>query len=143
MMTHEFWAYYIIIGIALIGLEILVSGFYLLPIGTGFLISAVFSLFIEDRSLMHFISAVLIVSCLVIMRKYFKRTQTDLGTPTDEMIGREIVIESEIDLGGRGYGKIFGESWAVVPEDTNRTFSKGETAIIVAMDGNKLKIRKK
>jgi membrane protein implicated in regulation of membrane protease activity len=142
-MTQGFWAYYTIIGIVLMGLEVVVSGFFLLPIGLGFLISAVFSLFIEDRSAMHIINAICILICFIVVRKFFKKSSPIQATPTEDLVGREISLETSLEPHGKAYGKIFGESWVVISENASESFNQFETAIIVSIDGNKLIVRKK
>jgi membrane protein implicated in regulation of membrane protease activity len=142
-MTQGFWAYYTIIGLALMGLEVIISGFFLLPIGLGFLLSAVFSLFIEDRSVMHFVNAICILVCVGVVRKYFKKSSPAQANPTEDLVGREVSLETDLTPSGKAYGKIFGESWVVVSEDTTASYKQSEQAVIVAIDGNKLIVRKK
>jgi membrane protein implicated in regulation of membrane protease activity len=141
-MTQELWPYYVIIGIVMIGLEMVVSGFFLLPVGVGFLISGIFSLFIDDRSTMHLITAVMVMGSLFVFRKYFKKSTLTQKNPVEDLIGREIVLENDPHNEGRVYGKIYGESWALVPQNPQDIFISGEAARIVAMDGNKLVIKK-
>ncbi len=141
-MTLEYWPYYVFIGIILVGLEIILSGFFMLPVGVAFLISAPFSLFISDRPIMHVITAIWVIVSIYVFRKYFKKSNMVQKNPVEDLIGREIVIESDPQNQGRTYGKIYGESWALVPENTQDHFVAGEAARIVAMNGNKLVIKK-
>lgn len=141
-MTQEFWPYYVLIGIVMIGLEMAVSGFFLMPIGVGFLVSGLFSLFIDDRSTMHVITAVLVMVSLFVFKKYFKKSSLTQKNPVEDLIGREIILEDDPHNEGRVYGKIFGESWVLVSQNPQDVFAAGESARIVAMDGNKLVIKK-
>ena len=141
-MTPEYWPYYVFIGIVLVGLEIILSGFFMLPVGVAFLISAPFSLFISNRPVMHVITAILVIISVYVFRKYFRKSDMVQKIPVEDLIGKEIILESDPHNQGRPYGKIYGESWAVVPEDAKDQFVAGEAARIVAMNGNKLVIKK-
>lgn len=141
-MNLEYWPYYVFIGIVLVGLEIILSGFFMLPVGVAFLISAPFSLFISDRPAMHVITAILVIVSIYVFQKYFKKSAMMQKNPVEDLIGKEIVLESDPHNQGRTYGKIYGESWALVPENPEDQFVAGEAARIVAMNGNKLVIKK-
>jgi len=141
-MNLEYWPYYVFIGIVLVGLEIILTGFFLLPVGVAFLVSAPFSLLISDRPLMHVITAIWVIVSIYVFRKYFKKSDRMQKNPTDDLIGKEIILESDPQNQGRTYGKIYGESWALVPENSRDVFVAGEAARITAIDGNKLIIKK-
>lgn len=141
-MDH-YWQYYVLIGTVVMILEIFVPSFFLFPIGVGIMISGVFTLWIEDRPTMHVVTALCILASLYVMRRMIKRKSSEMPPPVGDLVGRDVVLESHLQPGVKAFGKIFGESWTLVPEREDEEFDVGESAVIVGIDGNKLIIKKK
>lgn len=137
------WQYYVFTGIFIMILEVFAPTFFLIPIGLGVMVSGVFTLWVSDRSSMYVITALCIIASVIIMRRLIRFPKSSLPTPVESLLGQEIEVESDLKPGLKAFGKIYGESWMLVPEQREQEFNAGERAVIVAVDGNKLIIKKR
>ena len=140
---NSFWQYYVFFGLLIMIMELFSPTFFLLPIGIGVMFSGIFTFWIDDRTSMHFVTAICIVISVVLMRRFFKTSKSGLPTPMEDIIGKEIQLECDLKAGVRASGKIYGESWTVIAENESEEFSTGDIAIIVKVVGKKLVIKKR
>lgn len=141
-MTLENWHMLTLAGIAFIILEILVPGFILLPIGVGFLATALASLWITDDTTILLILGGNILLFLFLVRRFFQPSdEPTLATGADDMVGKKVVVVETIDDEQlTGYVKLYGDLWrAIGPKGA--VIAKGETVTITAIDGNKVVVK--
>lgn len=138
-MELENWHLLTLAGIGFIILEILVPGFILLPIGVGFLATALASLWVTDQTAILLILGANILIFLFVVRRFFQPSDAPtLATGVDDMVGKQAQVVEAID-GDKltGYVKLYGDQWrAIGPSGT--VIAKGQTVTITAIDGNKV-----
>ena len=72
-----------------------------------------------------------------------KRIRTkNISTNSDALVGREILILEDCNEFDKGSGSVNDIVWTTICQSGN-TLKKGERAIIVAIDGNKLVVKRK
>lgn len=138
-MTLENWHLLTMAGIGFIILEILLPGFILMPIGLGFLATALAAVWVTDDTAILLILGANILVFLFFVRRFFQPSaEPTLATGADDMVGKTVVVVEEIDAAGlKGYVKLYGDLWrAIGPE--GQTIAKGQTVTITAIDGNKV-----
>ena len=84
------------------------------------------------------VSAVLLILSKLFWAKKFKIK--NVGTNTDALIGEEILITVPVTKKVNGAGKFRDVTWTVVSDDD---IDAGSYAVIEAIQGNKLIVRKK
>lgn len=139
MPTSILW---IIIGIAVIILDIVTSSFLFVWFSVGALAAMVASLMGASFGVQIIIF--LIVNIITISlgypwaRKKFKSTIARTPLMEEEYIGK--VLKAEEDIEESGKAKLGGVYWRVV--NKGKTIKKGESFKIIEFDGNRLKIEK-
>jgi membrane protein implicated in regulation of membrane protease activity len=136
------WQLLTLIGIILIILEVFVPGFILLPIGVAFVVTAVFSYFIDSLSITL---AILAVNCgliFVILRKYFRRTKSpDFTSGVDSLIGQKAKVTETINNDeNSGYVKVYSDNWRALSADDS-IIEAGTEVTIEKVDGNKVIVK--
>ncbi len=131
---------WLVLGGVLIGLEILVSGVFLIWFGLAALIVGAIALGIDISWQVQFILfAVLALISVVLSRRFFKNNnQSDkplLNQRAEQNIGRSFVLTNAI-LHGRGRIKIADSTWAVEGEDC----AEGTMVKVVGVEGSTLKV---
>jgi len=131
---------WLILGGVLIGLEILVSGVFLIWFGLAALIVGAIALGIDISWQVQFILfATLSLTAVVLSRRFFKNNdQSDkplLNQRAEQNIGRSFVLTSAI-VNGRGRIKIADSTWAVEGEDC----AEGTMVKVVDVEGSTLKV---
>lgn len=136
------WQVYLGIAIVLVIAEIFVPGFVLFPIGVGFLLTAVVSLFVDSPMWQLLALAVNVAMALFFIRKYLKRHQQGESLPTNmaHLVGKEVIVIEGIDAEGRGYVKVYGDRWQAVPVD-GCVLKVGEKVTICGVEGNKVLVK--
>lgn len=106
----------------------------------GGLITAVFtSVLVIQLSVFAVISLILVLLTRPLAKKYLK-TNT-IKTNADSLIGQTTKIIVDILPGERGEVKIEGKIWTAYT-DQSETLSKDSKVTIIAINGNKLMVRK-
>lgn len=139
MMTIENWHLLTLAGMGFMILEIVAPGFILMPIGLGFLVTALASLWISDDTTLLLVLGANVLICLFVVRRFFQRDPNPpLATGADDMVGKRAVVTEAIAADGQsGYVKLYGDTWrAIGPQGS--TIAKGQTVTITAIDGNKV-----
>ncbi len=131
---------WLVFGGVLIGLEILVSGVFLIWFGLAALIVGAIALGIDISWQIQFLLfAALSLTAVVLSRRFFKNNdQSDrplLNQRAEQNIGRSFVLTKPI-LNGRGRIKIADSTWAVEGEDC----PEGTMVKVVGVEGATLKV---
>jgi len=133
------WSWLVLGGI-LIGLEILVSGVFLIWFGLAALIVGAIALGVDISWQVQFILfGILALFAVVLSRRFFKNNnQSDkplLNQRAEQNVGRSFVLTNAI-LNGRGRIKIADSTWAVEGEDC----AEGTMVKVVGVEGSTLKV---
>lgn len=131
---------WLVLGGVLIGLEIVVSGVFLIWFGLAALIVGAIALGIDISWQVQFLLfAALSLTAVILSRRFFKNNnQSDkplLNQRAEQNIGRSFVLTKPI-LHGRGRVKIADSTWAVEGEDC----AEGTMVKVVGVDGSTLKV---
>ena len=103
--------------------EIFVPGLILLPIGLGFLVSAVFSVFITNTAVLYLVTAVCVGAVFLLFRKAFHgKEDAPPATAVDAMIGKEVIILEEVTSSKPGNAKLYGDTWKALSVDEGVSF---------------------
>lgn len=133
---------YAIIGIVLLIMEMAVPGFVLLPIGVGFLITALIAVYVVQIEFQLIALAVLAPACFLVAKKFFKQhDRPKVPTNFEGLIGKQGVVEDDIPAGERGYVRVYGDSWKVEGHK-HETLHKGTKIIVDHVEGTKVFVRK-
>jgi len=128
------------IGIVLALAELVVPGFFILPIGVAFLLTSLFAIWITSWSVLL---PILGLSCLIsfwALRSWFKKTQKPSHTNVEAMMGQECEVIESIAPHSTGYVKLYGDEWAARSEN-EKEIPKGTRVIIFRTDGNKVWVK--
>ena len=123
--------------------EVFVPGFILLPMAGAFLLTAPFAYFFESTALQLSVLAVNNLIFLVFIRKACLKGQSSssLLTGAESMVGKTGTVEEAIKgPEGRGYVKIYGDSW-VATTPTLVTLPVGAKVEVIGLDGNKIIVK--
>jgi membrane protein implicated in regulation of membrane protease activity len=135
----EPWLILAIIGALLAISEIFSAGFFLLPAGIAFMLTAVFAPFLKSwpPTLLTLIGLLTLTYLLFYMRVWPKMRTKDNGqTGVGAMIGKTAVVTEAISTeSGLGYVQLYGDSWRAISETP---FDKGAKVKILATEGNKV-----
>lgn len=143
-MTLENWHLLTMAGLGFIILEILLPGFILMPIGLGFLATALAAVWVTDDTTILLILGANILIFLYVVRRFFQPDDKPvLATGADNMVGKDVVVIEQIDPAQQtGYVKLYGDRWRAIGPD-NVVIAKGQTVTITAIDGNKVIVKPK
>tara|TARA_R110002110_G_scaffold110035_1_gene274228 strand:+ start:163 stop:612 length:450 start_codon:yes stop_codon:yes gene_type:complete len=131
---------WLVLGGVLIGLEILVSGVFLIWFGLAALIVGAIALGVDISWQIQFILfAVLALAAVMFSRRFFKNNDESdkplLNQRAEQNIGRSFVLTKPI-LHGRGRIQIADSTWAVEGEDC----AEGTMVKVVDVEGSTLKV---
>ncbi|GAA3666562.1 NfeD family protein [Yimella sp. RIT 621] len=132
--TTLFW---IVAGLALIGLEVLGGEFVLLMLGGGALAAAGTSAAGADTWVSAVVFAVVSISLLLLVRPPLKRHF--LSGPmhamnTDALLGARAEVVEQVTEDG-GLVRIGGDIWTARPARPDMTFEPGEKLVVDRIDG--------
>lgn len=131
------WLWFVV-GLGLLALELFVpSGFYLLLVGVGALVTGAIAQFglNEPFWLQAVIFAVATVTLVVVFReKLLCNFGSDSPESSNDLIGAEMEIGVEIAPGGLGEGVLRGSTWKVRNTRSGKLL-RGERVRVVGVDG--------
>ncbi|GAB3756167.1 NfeD family protein [Yimella sp. NH-Cas1] len=132
--TTLFW---IVAGLALIGLEVLGGEFVLLMLGGGALAAAGTSAAGADTWVSAVVFAVVSIALLLLVRPPLKRHF--LSGPmhamnTDALLGARAEVVEQVTEDG-GLVRIGGDIWTARPARPDMTFEPGEKLVVDRIDG--------
>ena len=87
------------------------------------------------------LSAALIIGLRPIARKFFLRHMHE-KTNTATLIGKKVYMLTTASFGTLGSVKVGDVVWSAIPEDETQTIEEGVIVEIVAIQGNKLIVKK-
>ena len=138
-ITHWHW---LILGVALLGGELLLPGVYLLWIGVAALVTGVLVALLADIGLLAqgLIFAGLVIASAIIGRRVYGRPEaasadTSLNRRASAYVGRVITLQEAI-ANGRGRVSIDGTPWVVTGPD----LAAGSAVRVIGSDGTVLKV---
>lgn len=132
--------FWLIVGILLMIGEIYTPGFFLFSIALGSFASSITALITKSIFIQITVFVIAMTLSILLLRpmlnKYFAKEKRTNAT---RMIGMSVVVEERIPKGGKGRVKVNGESWLA---SSNENIEKDEIAIVEAIDGLTLKVKK-
>ncbi|MDO9204783.1 NfeD family protein [Methylotenera sp.] len=135
------------IGLILLAVEMVTTTFYVMWFGIAALILAVLTWLMPDMNIaiQLFLFSILSIGSLFIWRTYYKKTSTDsrVGQAQGEEIGRVGVIIEAVSSTQNGriqftQGLMGSREWVAV---CNKTLEPGTQAVVVAVEGNSLRVK--
>jgi membrane protein implicated in regulation of membrane protease activity len=137
----KLWEVLAVTAVFLSALEVFMPGFILLPIGLAFGLTAVAAIFLNSwLAVLSFLGLSLFFMVWLFTKKIKKIRQTnEKATNVSGLIGQELKITKSFSNGDLGEGKLYGDSWTIYSA-TEATYSEGQKAKVVKIDGNKLVI---
>lgn len=146
-MLETMWIWGIL-GLALLGIEMLTGTMYVLWFGIAAIIISVLLWLIPDMpvALQLFLFAALSTGSLVIWRRNYKKNSTDLyiGQSQSDEIGRIGTIIETVTPHQNGriqfaQGVMGSREWVAVSHEEIET---GADAVIIAIEGNSLRVKR-
>jgi membrane protein implicated in regulation of membrane protease activity len=117
----DWWAIWLIVGGALIILEMVTLTFYLLWLGIGAIVAAIVALPVPDNFVLQALSGGLAALLLTVNTKPLTRkirNSQGYRDAIDEMVGKPgIVLEAIVD-GAPGIVKVGNETWSAISNDS-------------------------
>lgn len=137
------WLTWAILGLALIGFEMVTPSFFIIWFGIGALAAGVVAAL--GLSLVWQLVAFIVcsVTLLAYTRKFAAKVQGGHETKTGyaALVGKTAIVTKRITAQtGIGLVKILGEEWSALAE-TDRNISPGEKVEVVAVSGVRLIVR--
>jgi membrane protein implicated in regulation of membrane protease activity len=131
------WAWWMVIAAALVGGEILTTGFFLGPIALAALFAALVALVGGSVPLQVAAFAAGSIASLAIVRPIARRhmqTPPQIRTGTAALVGARAVVLQRVDVDG-GQVKIGGEVWSARAYDEDDVFEEGTRVEVFKIDG--------
>jgi membrane protein implicated in regulation of membrane protease activity len=139
--AFQAWHVYSVIGLMLIGAEVFVPGFIMLPVGLAFVMTALAAAFLPSLTVQLVILAVSSLVMFFLFRQWaqkIKGTSSGYASNVEAMIGKEALVTEEIDnRKGTGYVKLYGDSWRAL-SSLDKRIATSKTVKIDRVDGNKV-----
>jgi len=136
----DWWAIWLIVGGALIILEMVTLTFYLLWLGIGALVAAIVALPLPDAFPVQALAGGLVALLLTLYTKPITRKfrqSKGFSDAVDELIGKPGLVMEEIAIGAPGIVKVGGDTWSAtskqpLPKDVKvRIIGRGTTVLEV------------
>lgn len=133
----------LVIGLALIGLEVFTASTFFIFLGLGFLGASFVSLLTDSVIVISLVGIVVSVISLVSLRAIYvqlvlpkEKTQTSYNG----LIGKHAIMQDDYTSNGVdvGLARVSGTDWSVQCETNNLTFTKGERVAIKKIEGARL-----
>ena len=133
------WQILAIVGVALMIAEIFINGFVLLPIGLGFLFTALIAVFVAQWPILLAVLAGSQAVIFWIFQRHLKKlhAQTRAYTNAEGMLGSECVVTERIARGQSGYVKLYGDRWEA-RSYSEEALEAGTRVVITKIEGNKV-----
>lgn len=134
------WHLWILIGFAIIILEMLTSGFVLGCVALGaFAAAAVDAFGFHGIDTQLWTVTLVTFASLLLLRPFVLRMSrgTDVDSNIERFVGDEIRIVESDPTDNVALAKLGGEMWRIQSQD-GRSFQVGDRAIVMGVDGNKL-----
>ncbi len=140
-MSPSVW--WVVVGVALVALEMATGTLFALCLGVGALLTAAFSVFVEKDLYQYSFFALSAVILTILSRPLAARFSRSVIRPSnmDALVGQKGRVEKLADgKKGIGFAKIGGEVWRVETEDGAHLKVDGEITVL-SVNGNTLKVK--
>nr|WP_048058104.1 NfeD family protein [Methanothermococcus okinawensis] len=127
----------ILVGLILIFFEVITPGLYFPAIGIAVLIYGIFLLFMPSLALPAAILSGLIT--VYIMYRLVYNVGTDIKIGAERFIGRELILQNDLDKQGYGLITLDNEKWHI---KATEPLKKGDKIKIVGIEGVSLIVKK-
>ncbi|NPU99917.1 MAG: NfeD family protein [Brevinematales bacterium] len=134
------WYIWMIIGVALIVIEIFTPGFFMLLPGVAGVVAGVVAIWVPSLAIQITVFILLSAALIIFLRPFvLKMTgKNQQETNADGMIGKVVLVTEDIDnKTDKGYIKYYSDHFPARSE-SGTSFVKGEMVRIVRMDGIKV-----
>lgn len=138
----ELWSIWLIIGGVLLIVEMLTFTFYLLWLGIGAVVAAVFAWIAPDDFVLQILAGCITALILTYFTKPLTsrfRTSKGFRDVIDEMIGKQGIVLEPIEPGKHGIVKVGNETWSA---SSNEYLLKDEIVIVVERGNTIVKVQK-
>jgi membrane protein implicated in regulation of membrane protease activity len=136
------WVLWGIVAIIFFILEVFVPSFWIAILGIGAIAAGFVSYLGGDFTLQIAGLSVVSIVCGLFLRplalKYIYRSDSNIPTNTDALIGRKVSVITEISYTKPGRVKIGGETWKALVEQEDQVFSEGSVVTVKKVDGAKV-----
>ena len=137
------WLTWAILGLALIGFEMITPSFFIIWFGVGALAAALVAKLGVGLVWQLATFLVCTITLLTYTRKFAVKVQGghDVKTGYAALVGKTAIVTTCISAhSGTGLVKVLGEEWSALAE-TERNISPGEKVLVVAVTGVRLIVR--
>jgi membrane protein implicated in regulation of membrane protease activity len=137
------WLIWLIIGVICVIIEILDPAVFFISFGIAGLITSPISTLGIPIWLQVLIFGIISFIVFLFMRKVYEKLFQKEKTETNvyALVGKTGLVITSIPSDGRGEVKVGGEIWTAIAED-NIVITNGEKITVLAIDGNKLIVKK-
>lgn len=144
VLDLDAWLTWVILGLALMGFEMITPGFVIMWFGVGALVAALAAYlgFSLTGQLLSFIfTTVLLLACSRSLAERFRGKAKEVKTNYNAMVGKEATVTQRIAAEtGLGVVRVLGEEWSALAE-TARDIPPGEKVEVVGVTGVRLVVR--
>lgn len=136
------WLTWAILGLALIGFEMITPSFFIIWFGIGALAAALTAVLGFSLVVQLLVFLLCTVTLLSFTRKFAAKVKgTETRTGYAAVIGKTAVVTKRISAEtGTGLVKVLGEEWSALAE-TDRNLRPGEKVEVVGVTGVRLVVR--
>ncbi|MBT9176410.1 MAG: hypothetical protein DDT20_00729 [Firmicutes bacterium] len=140
----DVWLTWVILGLTLMGFEMITPGFVIMWFGVGALVAAFaaylgFSLTVQLLSFIF--TAVVLLACARSLAGKIRGKAKEVKTNYSAMVGKTAIVTQLISAEtGLGVVKVLGEEWSALAE-TGRDIPAGEKVEVVDVTGVRLLVR--
>jgi membrane protein implicated in regulation of membrane protease activity len=134
------WYIWMIIGVALIVIEIFTPGFFMLLPGIAGIVAGVVAIWVPSLAIQLAVFIVLSAALIIFLRPLVLKMngKNQQETNADGMIGKVVLVTEDIDnKTDKGYIKCYSDHFPARSE-SGTSFVKGEMVRIVRMEGIKV-----
>ncbi|OHD53270.1 MAG: hypothetical protein A2014_05080 [Spirochaetes bacterium GWF1_49_6] len=134
------WYIWMIIGVALIVIEIFTPGFFMLLPGIAGIVAGVVAIWVPSLAIQLAVFIVLSAGLIIFLRPLVLKMngKNQQETNADGMIGKVVLVTEDIDnKTDKGYIKCYSDHFPARSE-SGTSFVKGEMVRIVRMEGIKV-----
>jgi membrane protein implicated in regulation of membrane protease activity len=117
--------------------------FYLLWLGIGAVAAGVVALVLPGSFTVQGLTGAVIALLLTLFTKRLTRVvrkSKGYRDPIDDLIGKQGIVQEDLEEGRPGVVKVGGETWSAV---STQTLRKGEAVLVVDRGTTKLEVEKK
>lgn len=143
-MVFEIWMIWIGVGIFFLISEIFTAGFFICLIGAACIAAGVTGIFTDSILLQLSVFSIVSILLVIFVRPVFMKYLTHDTTPSNvsALIGKEFVVDKEINKENTGYIKAGADYWKAKSTD-GCDIPEGTTVIVEKMEGITVFVKKR